>query len=222
MAFLNKSAFAKSAGVSRQNIYKMCELGHLTMRPDGKLDTEDRTNKNYLSKKDRPDGIKDSDKKTVKPKQKPKKKSTKPKIQEEKIIDNNNISDIDDFPGNNDDDSEDQYDKYKLQCRKIDADIKRVNVITKEKEQGLIDRDFVSHVFRKLHAIDSRELLQLPAKTAPDITAILGVDDPTIQIQIEQLLEKEIYQLIDRCKKELNTFLKTVKSKTDIDGQQTA
>jgi len=219
MAFLTKSAYAKLAGVSRQNIYKMCELGHLTMRPDGKLDTEDRTNKNYLSKKDRPDGIKDSDKQKVKPNIKPKKKTTKPKKQEEKIIDNDNISDFIEDDG---DDSENQFDKYKLQCKKIDADIKRVNVITKEKEQGLIDRDFVSHVFRKLHAIDSRELLQLPAKTAPDITAILGVDDPTIQIQIEQLLEKEIYQLIDRCKKELNTFLKKVKSKTDIDGQQTA
>lgn len=222
MAFLTKSAFAKLANVSRQRIYKMCEIGHLTVRPDGKLDTVDQTNENYLEKTDRRDGRKERDKEKEKPKQKSKKKSTKPKKQEEKIIDNNRISNLSDFFSNQIDLNGSLSDIKKIDLDKMKTAVTiEKDQIKRDKDRGqLIDRDLIKEFFGKLYSIDVNEFLQLSAALSSRICeGIFKTDDPEKLMEVSKLIDSELYKTQSHIQKKVDDLISDL---TDEDETKTA
>jgi hypothetical protein len=78
--------------------------------------------------------------------------------------------------------------KFQLQCNKLKKETERIEIITQEKRHDLVSRENVAMIFKKLHDIDQKELLQLPAKISPEIQALTGSDNPKIQIEIELIM----------------------------------
>jgi hypothetical protein len=219
MKLVNQSEYGRLAGISRQAVRDAINRGAIITTKDKagkiKIDLDKKINIEYMknfSNGQRKRGPaktavkKSAEKKTVKKKPAAKKQNNSGK---KKAQNKNGMPSID-LPDDFEDDESRQLEKYILQCKKLDAEIKRIDVITKEKRQELISRELVSIIFSRMHSIDTTELLQLPAKISPEITAIIGVDDPAIQIKIEKLIENELYKVLDRCKKTLTREMKKV------------
>ena len=214
MKLVSQSEFARIGGLSRQAVYDAIKRDAIKITVDEtgkkKIDLDIKKNSDYLKdfsngqRKKKPD-IKIEKKRENKKQNKKTSEQVPEKTGKKKQQENKIIAAEDPFE---DTDETGSIGKYLLQCKKLEADIKRIDVITREKRQDLIDRELVAIVFSKMHSIDTTELLQLPAKVSPEITAAAGVDDPTIQIKIEKLLENELYKILERCKSLLNKELK--------------
>jgi len=215
MALLTKSEFGKLAGVSRQRIYQMVKERNLIEDKNGKLNTENRTNKNYLIQRDRPDGLKTSDEiKRVKGKKIKKKEKAEPITEGKKQVNKKNeivkaekksIKIIDD---NDDDPDEVGNDKYELQCIKLKADIKKIDIINAEKRNDLIPRELVKKFIDQIYQIDSQEFLQLSSHlTAKICQGIFKTDNEKKLLEVAKLIDRESYKTLEHIQKKINTFL---------------
>lgn len=212
---LSKSEFAKKAGVSRQRIYQMLKDNNLVADSSGKLDTENRTNKNYLIRQDRPDGLKTSDeikkakqkKKTKMEKAKPNKKGNQTTDKKKQLVKatKKTITIIED------EDEEEipmSLDKYKLQCKKLEADIKKIDIINAEKRNDLIPRDLVKQFIDEIYQIDSQEFLQLSSTlTAKICQGVFKSDDDKKLLRVSKLIDNESYKTLGHIQKKIDIFL---------------
>lgn len=214
MAFLTKSAFAKHAGVSRQRISVMCKEGHLTVRPDGKLDTEDRTNKNYLEKTERAYGYKYTDKKGDAKQNKNKKnlpvEKNKSNNSEKSIMEKNR-----EVPEESDENIlEGIPDDLKLMTK---HDLDRMKAAMKvmqdklkhQKERGdLIDRMLIRKAFNELYQVDSEQFLQSSSVIAPRICQdIFETNDPEKLTKVSEMLDSDFYKIQNHIRRVFDKHL---------------
>ena len=196
---INKSKFSEHAGVSRVAVTLACKKGALVVRPDGKLETDNPVNKDYVNRhKNRP-----KKKKTIK-QQQVEREPEKPPFQSDI-----KLTDI----------SSDRFDEFlsqlsainrgEIEALKILEHIKRERIKSDKERNELISRDRVAKFFGKLYQIDVQELRTLGPNLAPEIIAAISdiQDDDGKIIKIEELIEKEVFIILQHIKRVINEHL---------------
>lgn len=216
MDLVSKSAFARLANVTPQNIIIACKNKSLPMVGEGrsaKINLDDPAILNYLDKqRDRFEVTERnrSRKKAVNAKIKeprkrgrPKKKDTpvNGKAKDDRSNISINIDNLDDISG---------IDRHEAERLKVIADIESKRLKTEEARKKLISRELVRKVFGQLYIIDTNEFKTLGANVAPKVAAIAGVDDNQKILQMVESIDKEVHLILEHIKRELNDFLKKI------------
>jgi hypothetical protein len=81
----------------------------------------------------------------------------------------------------------------------------------------LIARSFVAHHMSKVFQVDSTELLTLPTRLSPDIASLTKTDKPDTILEIERLIEEQIFRSLNHKKKIINEFLEQVEAELIAD-----
>lgn len=211
MRLLNKKQFAELAGVSRAAVGQACKAGALVIRPDGKLDIDTPVNKSYIEKhqaKARANKSKQSQSKTSSAaKQQPGISKEPQQIIEELLLPPENLG-FDGLSRYLEALSRGSADKLK-----IIEQIRQLQVKTKKERRELISRDLVSKVYAKLYMIDVNEWRALGANLTPEIAACASIDNNEVMIKIEQVIEKEVFVILQHVKRTMNDFLKEIEAK---------
>lgn len=95
--------------------------------------------------------------------------------------------------------------------QKIEAALK-TRVEREHKRGDLIDRNLVRTVFARMYQIDAQELKMLGARLAPDVSGLLGIDDPVLVLMVEQRIEGEVMKSLNHIKRVINDFLVEAKA----------
>lgn len=197
---ITKSKFSKIAGVSRAAITRACHAGTLVVRPDGKLDTDNPVNKDYITRN------KNKDRKS-----KDKSSQAAESSPSEPEIENFTLPSGDmDFENLNS--YLNTLDRSSTEKLKILEQIRQIQVKTKKERQELISRELISKVFAKLYMVDVNEWRTLGANLAPEIAAIAAIDDDETIIKVGEAIEKEVFIVLQHVKRIVNDFLKTIKA----------
>ncbi len=216
MAFITKAAFAKEAGVNRTLIYRMVAEQKLTVRPDGKLDTEDQTNKNYLNKKERPDGAKTSDIKKATKKNTVKPITNKPKTEEDNIPDDlGDNGQVKIYEGMD----ISTLSKYDLERYHKMVSIKEKEIKNRIAENIAIDRNLVVRFVNSLYQIDVNNFLQLSRTVSVTIASeIFKTNDPEKVTAVEKVVTEATYKTQEYIQREVTDFLNEIdpKNKKEI------
>jgi len=205
MSKLTVSQFAKSLTppVSRQRINELCNRGDL-VRADGFVDTENPKNARWLKfREEAPDPTRPSGRWGPRP-------------------DHDTASDLTDGEGMTE---EEATSALADMLKKIDIrsiayhDVQKVQKIEqalktrieREHKRGdLIDRVLIKSVFAQLYQVDSQQLRMLGARLAPDVSGILGIDDPTLVLMVEARIEGEVLKALTHIKRIINEFLESI------------
>lgn len=197
---VNKSKFSIVAGVSRAAITMAGQAGILVVRPDGKLDTDNPVNKDYIIR---------NKNKNKKSKNKPSQAANPPSSEPE----------IKDLTLPSEDMHFDELSTYlealpqsSAEKLKTISQIRQLQVKTKKDRQELISRKLISKIFAKLYMVDVNEWRTLGAHLAPEIAAIAGIDDDETIIKVGEAIEKEVFIVLQHVKRIVNDFLKTIKA----------
>jgi hypothetical protein len=196
MPQINKSQFAKLAGVSRNAIGKAVTAGAVICI-NGKIDIDHPTNKAYLQIDRNPKKKETS--KIIKTPEKPypgKKGKVADKPEKEKAKKNgtkirNTIS----LPPGH--------------MSKTDADIARLQVVTAkekvnlaQKMETLILRESVGKLFGGMHSVVLNYFFPLGDRLTPIIGGICGVSDPKDLLKIKTVIDKEVMRGLSEFKRE--------------------
>jgi hypothetical protein len=90
--------------------------------------------------------------------------------------------------------------------RQIETALK-TRVEREHKRRDLIERSLVRTVFGRIYQVESQEMKTLGGKLAPDVAGLMGIDDPTIQLMVEQRIDGEILKSLAHVKRIINDFL---------------
>lgn len=192
----------------------MCKDGHLTVRPDGKLDTEDRTNKNYLEKTERAYGYKYTDKKgdviQDKIKHKATVKKSKVKNEQQSNLENNREipeesaeTVLEGIPDDLKLMTKHDLDRMKSAMKVLQDQLKH------ERDRGLyVDKDVVKKTFHAIYRIDTEEFLQLSSTLSAKICQdIFGTNEPELMTKTSEVLDTEFYKVQNHIRVTLNRDL---------------
>lgn len=198
---INKSRFSKIAKVSRSAITKACQGGTLVVRPDGRLDIENPVNQDYIVRN------RDKERKSkTKSSQAAKSPLPEPEIK-------NFILPSEDMSPEELNRSLEALSQSSAEKLKTIAQIRQLQIKTKKDRQDLISRKLISKIFAKLYMIDVNEWCTLGANLAPEIAAIAAIDDDETIIKVGEIIEKEVFIVLQHVKRIVNDFLKTIEAK---------
>ena len=99
-----------------------------------------------------------------------------------------------------------------VDLRKALANAEKAEMEVKIKMKDLISRELASRVFRKIYTIDSTEWRGLGPRVAPDIMAICKIEDPTKEVEISDLIERQVFRTLSHVQRVINEFLENVES----------
>lgn len=193
MAIATKTKFAKLSMVNRSSITRAIVAGSLVVRPNGKLDTNNPVNKDYIKRcNDKKNQLSPADKSTEKNDQKPIRCTFEEAEQLSKDTEDKALGAVSVSSLNN--------------LRAIEQ-ISQIRMKTKKERQELIERSLVEKAFSKLYMIDVSMWRTLGANLSPEIAAITKIDDNKIIIEIEETIEKEVFVILQHIKRTMNEFL---------------
>jgi membrane-associated HD superfamily phosphohydrolase len=193
MAIVTQAKFAKEADVNRSSINRAISAGSLVVRPDGKLDTDNPVNQDYIRRC--------NDKKSQK--RPTPKEITKDDIEQTGEIDNDLDFSIDSI----EDSALENLSRTSLEKIKIAENIKQTRVKTQKERLKLVDRETVQKVFSKLYMVDVNMWRTLGANLSPEIASIAKIDDNEIIIKVGEVIEKEVFVILGHVKRTMNEFL---------------
>jgi len=217
MEAITKAEFAERAGVSRAMISKLIKNGQLVVRPDTKLDVKNPVNQDYLrfrkDKQEKEAQEKSSGKKTTKG-------SRKKKGTQERKKDLGDV--LDDLEGVNLEDLSDAISSGKLGLLsrssadrlKVIEQVRAIQLKTDKERNNLIERALVRRVLGQIYTIDVNEFRTLGLNLAPELAAAAGIDDSEIILKIGELIEKEVFKVLQHIKRLINDFLKEIEAET--------
>jgi hypothetical protein len=86
--------------------------------------------------------------------------------------------------------------KNKLQCKKLERDITKIDIANDKELNTLIPREFVARIFSTLFSIDQNQTLQLSASIGNTIAAsVFDDNDPEKVTQVTKILDEELYKI---------------------------
>ena len=103
-----------------------------------------------------------------------------------------------------------------VDLRKALANAEKAEMEVKIKMKDLISRELVARVFRKIYTIDSTEWRGLGPRIAPDIMAACKIEDPTKEVEISDLVERQVFRTLSHVQRVINTFLEEVESEERV------
>lgn len=83
----------------------------------------------------------------------------------------------------------------------------KTRVDRQNKRGELIDRALVRTLFGKLYQIDSNNWRTLGANLAPEIAGALGVEDPALVLQVEQMIDDRVLRTLGFVKRTVQDTL---------------
>ena len=89
--------------------------------------------------------------------------------------------------------------------------IRKVQVETAKKRGELIDRNVLRSFMAEMYSIDVNEFQTLGPNLAPEVAAMLGVDDADSIIKVGQLIEAEVFKVLEHVKRRTREFLVEMK-----------
>lgn len=99
-----------------------------------------------------------------------------------------------------------------VDLRKALANAEKAEMEVKIKMKDLISRELVARVFRKIYTIDATEWRGLGPRIAPDIMAACKIEDPTKEVEISDLVERQVFRTLGHVQRVINDFLEEVES----------
>lgn len=198
MAKMTVSEFAAflQPPVSRQRVNDYCKRGDI-VRVDGIIDTTHPTNERWLE-----------DRKSAADPPKPPGRWNPHATEEDQLSDEDLTDALANLLQINDIRKLAHGEVQKVQ--RIEQALK-TRVERQHKRGELIERTMVKAVLGKMYQVDVQELRMVGAKLSPDICGLIGVDDPVIQLMVEQRIEGEILKSLEHIKRIINDFLTEVK-----------
>jgi hypothetical protein len=90
--------------------------------------------------------------------------------------------------------------------QKIETALK-ARVEREHKRRDLIERTLVRTVFGKIYQIESNEIKTLGGKLAPEVSGLLGIEDPVMTLMVESRIEGELLKSLAHIKRVINDML---------------
>lgn len=230
MALLNFENFSKFVGVTRVTIQNAVRKGQLEVTTVGekkRVDTKNIQNKEFYAKHNNGTtrqpkrgeflSAKEKFQKTLAEKKNPTPKikgSTKPakakgtrtsKKKPEKTEKKLPKKSADPPP-------EKQTARYKLELKKTEAQLIKLEVETSEMRRQLISRTLIKALLGNFSQIDRNEILTIGDQIAPDILGMLGVDDHKMTKRVAKLIVDKCYKALLHKQRLTDKFLKEVKA----------
>jgi hypothetical protein len=211
---LRPAEFASMVGVTRQSINTAIKSGRIKKNSDGMVDIEDPVNLKYIMKRNKVDlsGKIDLQRPV---KLQPTKEVVKTKEIQTVVVKEKNVP-INIEPGR---DPLEYLDEDELDRLKRIEDIKTKRIKNAASRFELVERQLVKVVMGKIHTVDTQELLTLPAKMAPLICGMCGVEDPEKIREAEVAIETEVYTALQNIQNIISEFLETVEDSFDFEGK---
>jgi len=200
--FLNQSKFAEMAGVSRAAVGQAIKKGVLDIE-DKKINLDSAKAKAYLKR----------NKSTPKVKQNHSGRIARAKIKKAKQTGNDPVeilTQLIEREGelkNNSDLEPVPEDKYTADVKKIQEQIKRLQIASARDLRQLIPIQEINQLFEKQNSILISHFHPLGQRTAEMIAGVLEVSDPEKILQIEQIITDEQMKSINEFKKTLIEYL---------------
>ncbi len=202
MAIVAKAKFAKLSTVNKSSITRAIAAGSLVIRPDGNLDTDNPVNQDYIrrcnDKKAQPEPT---------PKASPKNNTTQ---------NNKTVSDLDISTDSLAIDVLKALSKSSIDKLKVIEQINQIRVKTKKDRLELVERKLVEKVFSKLYMVDVNMWRTLGANLSPEIASIAKIDDNEIILKVGEIIEKEVFVILQHVKRTMNDFLVEIEA-SEID-----
>lgn len=107
-----------------------------------------------------------------------------------------------------------------VDLRKALANAEKAEMEVKIKMKDLISRELVARVFRKIYTIDSTEWRGLGPRIAPDIMSACKIEDPTKEVEISDLVERQVFRTLSHVQRVINEFLEAVESEERVTDEQ--
>jgi len=236
MEYLSQNKFAQLAGVSNAAIIRARKEGRIFKSARG-IDPTHPTNKHYLENargrqgqkkevKRKPAGRKGhkprGKSKAEKKRGNGKGKDNTPDYQPPGII----IDQLPDMPldpenGHTDDPAIQEA----IRITKTDADtwkrieeIKKLQLARQEKRKELVPRVMVQRVFNRLYMIDVNQFRSLGDRVSPEIASLCGAAEQETILQINKIIEREIFKTLKHVQRLLDEFLKSIN--TNLEAEQ--
>lgn len=207
MELTTRSNVAKRAGVSRAAVGAAVEAGNLRLVGEGrtaKIDLHDNLTKDYILSQNS--------------QRKPKPQET---IQADEIqTSGSSVGKREALPPQGPQPLPDLQTASDEQMRALSRpDIDRYILLEKLAAQQLknrqdrfllIERSIVRQAFGKLYQVDNTQLKTLPTRLSPEIASITKVDDPSMILKIEEIIEKEMFRTMSHIKLITNDLFKSI------------
>lgn len=203
MKRIAKSAFADMAGISRSRVAHNIKAGHIVVRPDGKIDLSHPTNVNFLEVRQMRQNQGGAQQSRNLPPMPPRVRKTP-------------------------DDSASSWPEEiaKIDCMDTEAlrrlprdqiaELKDIQGIRhreqkiREQRGELIDRELVRRVLAKYYSVHVNEFQTLGDSIAPDVAATLGVNDESLILGVEKMINDAMFRRLQSIKKIIDDFLKEI------------
>jgi hypothetical protein len=228
VVYLSVNAFAKLVGVSHPAVLQAIKEGRVAKTTKG-IDPTHPTNIHYQHLQDgrRKQLIKAKTtkaitikKKIVKRPSKGKKKKPKKKINRQRESLQESIDQAEEEVTNpspiNSDHNSANHDTalQTLNAKKLKEleQVKKLQVETEIKRKQLVDRAIIERVFSELYLVDTNELKTLGGKLAPRIAAKYKIDDGQKIIEVERMIEAEVYRSLEHIKRIFNDVLEELET----------
>jgi len=210
--YYSVAGWAKLCGITRQAVYAAIKEGRVVKTTRG-IDAGHPTNRYHFenagsrgpeSERDRtPPAVTPSQPVGPKPKQQARKKSKPSASETESEATQLDLDDLNVTLNT-------LSDKTQIDAKKKLEEIQQIQIKNQEARGKLIDRDFVRRWFSDWFNIETTELLTLAEKLAPEIAALLGVDDKSAITDVGTYIQKEISRVLDHIENLKNKNLKAI------------
>jgi len=171
-------------GISRQAVYALMRKGHLYAAGPGKIDDADPRNASWFAKR--------------------RKETPAPVAAVEDIDELDGTEALTRLLNASNIQSMSYADVQKVQ--KIESALK-TRVERQQKRGELIERTIVKTLFGKIYQVDVQELRTLGSKIAPEVAGLMGIDDPSMILMVEQRIDGEILKSLAHIKHIIDEFL---------------
>ena len=192
MPLLNKSQFAKKAGVTRPAIGYAVKKGNLRVNDDGMIDTNDPFSKEYLnqrmSSRQRKQGLK-----------------RKAGFYDE-VVEADPFVDPSDGDGVDDVYSSAALTKRALEKQKLHEQTLVLQIKREQLRGTLIDIEAMREIFMKFYAVHTGELHPLGDKIAQDVAAAFDIEDETAAGKVREIIDGHIFKALAHMKRLMSDF----------------
>ncbi len=211
--FVNGAELGRMVGVTKQAIFLARKKGSLVQRPDNRFDVTNPVNLDYIRAARERLRIKKQQKKLdlkadIDPRKSdqlvtdsesapvlPDKKSAISAKQQGRVLVFSN-----------------EIDRAEAERRKTIEQVEALRIKNYRDRSRLLDRKLVERVFDLLYQIDVNRFRMLPARIASPISAAAQIDDTTVMVKIEEIINTEVFKVLAEIKQIFEKFLMGLKA----------
>lgn len=200
VAMLSRSQFAEAAHVSKPAVTKAVTAGHLVVNPDGKLDTDNPLNADYLSRRYVADATASSPSKPTPLKLVKSKPGAGKKPSGDTVSPRDGFDDMLKKAGEA---VSLDTSKKRMQIQLMRSQKDRHELAIAEKKNELIPRDLVRRRYSTLDAALKTHLRDLPRRISAQITAVaISGGRSAVEAALEQEISSSLARVVEAAREQ--------------------